>query len=167
MFNQRFRSIFQLNAENDDGFTALHAATDVGSTKTVEALLEAGARTDATNTYRETCLHTAARRNLAHIAETLLLHGCPVDRRNLAGQTEVTFTFKARLHVYTKHQSQRCDNSVMTLVILLLLKTVESLETPFWNGSIVSMRTLSLVSSWSCLNIDSDAWCKLAPKPAF
>ena len=83
-------SLFQSNAENDDGFTALHAATDVGSTKTVEALLEAGARTDAINTYRETCFHTAARRNRAHITETLLLHGCPVDKRNLAGQTEVT-----------------------------------------------------------------------------
>ena len=85
-----------MNAKNDDGFTALHAATDVGSTKTVEALLEAGARTDATNTYRETCLHTAVRHNRAHIAETLLLHGCPVDRRNLAGQTEVPVTFRAR-----------------------------------------------------------------------
>ena len=71
--------------------------------------------------------------------------------------------------VYTKCQHQRCDNSVMTLVILFSLKSVESLEnrlqphsgvTPFF-----SMRTESQASSLSCHSIDADAWCKWALRP--
>ena len=38
---------------------------------------------------------------------------------------------KASGPVYTKRQRQRCDNSVMTLVILFSLKTVESLKMGF------------------------------------
>ena len=49
--------------------------------------------------------------------------------------------FKPLGPVYTKHQWQRCNNSGMMLAILLLLKSVESLEkwvaTPFWSDSIV------------------------------
>ena len=104
--------LFQLDAQNDDGFTALHAATDVGSTKTVEALLEVGARTDVTNTYRGTCLHTAARRNRAHIAETLLQNGCPVDRRNLAGQTEVTVALKLTCEVPTQQDKNQASRNL-------------------------------------------------------
>ena len=53
--------------------------------------------------------------------------------------------------VYTKHQHQHCNNSVMMLAILLSLKTMESLQngvaTHLQAASLFSMRTVSLVSS--------------------
>ena len=56
--------------------------------------------------------------------------------------------------VYTKHQSQRCENPVMTLVILFSWETVESLqngvETHFLVTPLYSMRTVLLVSSQIC-----------------
>ena len=68
--------------------------------------------------------------------------------------------------VYTKRQRQRCDNSVMMLVILFSLKSVESLENRLQPRSgatsLFSMRTESLASSLSCCSVDADAWCKRA-----
>ena len=70
--------------------------------------------------------------------------------------------------IYTKRQSQRCNNSVMTLAILHLLKTIESLKNglqPHCGASpLLTMRTESLASSQSCCSVDSDAWCKWALK---
>ena len=64
----------------------------------------------------------------------------------------------------TKRQSQRCDNSAMTLAILFSLKTMELLENRLrpYSGvtPLFSIRTESLVSSQSCRRIDADAWCK-------
>ena len=66
--------------------------------------------------------------------------------------------------VYTKRQSQRCNNSVITLAILLRLKTMESLQNGvaihFRVTPLFSMRTVSLASSQSCCSIDNDAWSK-------
>ena len=66
--------------------------------------------------------------------------------------------------VYTKHQRQRCDNSAMTLAILLSLKSVESLENRLQTHSgatpLFSMRTELQASSLSCCSVDADAWCK-------
>ena len=51
--------------------------------------------------------------------------------------------------VYTKRQCQGCDNSVMTLAILFLLKTMESLQIGiaihFQATPLLSMRTVLLV----------------------
>ena len=63
--------------------------------------------------------------------------------------------------VYTKCQHQRCDQSVITLAILFLVKTTESQP---YSGVIpvFSMRTESLASSQSCRSGDADACCKQA-----
>ena len=66
--------------------------------------------------------------------------------------------------VYTKHQSQCCDNSAITLVILLSLKTMELLQigvaTHFQASPLFSMRTELLAPSQNCCNVDADVWCK-------
>ena len=66
--------------------------------------------------------------------------------------------------IYTKHQCQCCDNSVMTLAILFSLKTIEPLQngvaTHFQVTSLFSMRTELQASSQSCHSIDADAWYK-------
>ena len=71
--------------------------------------------------------------------------------------------------LYTKHQHQRCDNSVMMLVIQFSLKTMESLENglqPHSGATVLfSMITVSLASSQRFHSIDSDAWCKGALNP--
>ena len=53
--------------------------------------------------------------------------------------------------VYTKRQRQCCDNSVMTLVILFSLKSVESLENRLQTQSGVSLQscTTTLHFIWS------------------
>ena len=56
------------------------------------------------------------------------------------------------------------DNSAMMLVILFLLKTMESLQNVvaihFWVIPLFSMKTEFLASSQSCRSIDADAWYK-------
>ena len=68
--------------------------------------------------------------------------------------------------VYTKCQHQRCDQSVITLASLFLVKTTESLENGLqpYSGVIpvFSMRTESLASSQSCRSGDADACYKQA-----
>ena len=54
--------------------------------------------------------------------------------------------------VYTKHQRRFCDHSVMTLVILFSLKSMETLE----NG----LQTHYGALSQSCCSVNADAWCK-------
>ena len=83
------------------------------------------------------------------------------DRTSHASDKNTTFIFGP---FYTTHQRQRCGNSTMTLGILFSLKTMESLQigvaTNFQETALFSMKTVLLVSSQSCRNIDSDAWCK-------
>ena len=71
--------------------------------------------------------------------------------------------------IYTKHQRQHCDNSVMMLAIPLSLKTMEShqigVANPFQVTLLFSMRRESLTSSQSCGSIDADTWCKWTLKP--
>ena len=66
--------------------------------------------------------------------------------------------------VYTKRQSQCCDNSVMMLGILLPLKRMESLGNGLQPHSgvtpLFAMRIELLASSQSCCSVHSDAWCK-------
>ena len=70
--------------------------------------------------------------------------------------------------IYTKHPRQRCDNCAMTLAILFLLKTLESLQngvaTYFQATPLFSMRTELQASSQSCRSGDADAQCKSAFK---
>ena len=60
------------------------------------------------------------------------------------------------------------DNSVMMLIILFSLKTMESLQNVFasYSGAtpFFSMRAESLASWRSCRSIDADTRCKQAPK---
>ena len=86
---------------------------------------------------------------------------------NLSG-SDVAFTFTpTQGPVYTKRQSQCSDNVAIMLMILLLLKTMESLQigfvTHFWTTSLFSVRTVWLASSQSCRSLYADAWCKRAP----
>ena len=61
---------------------------------------------------------------------------------------------------YTEHQRQRCDISVMTLALLFLLKTMETLENGLRLQSgvtpLFSTRTELLTSSQRCRSIDAD-----------
>ena len=60
--------------------------------------------------------------------------------------------------VYTKYQSQCCDNSAMTLAVLFSLKTILSLQngiaTNFQTAPLFSMRTVLLASSNSCYSLE-------------
>ena len=62
--------------------------------------------------------------------------------------------------VYTKRQSQRCDNTEMTLSILFSLKTMESFQiwvAIFQATLVFSMRTVSIASLQHCHIIDTVA----------
>ena len=65
--------------------------------------------------------------------------------------------------VFTERQKQRCDNSAITLTILFLLKTMDSLKnglrsTPPHSGAtpLFSRRTELLASLQSCRSVDAD-----------
>ena len=50
--------------------------------------------------------------------------------------------------VYTKRQRQRCDNSAMTLAILLSLKSMETLENRLQPHSGVSLQSCRSIDVW-------------------
>ena len=70
--------------------------------------------------------------------------------------------------VYNKRQCQCCNDSVMMLVIVFLLKSMESLQngvaTHFQVTPLFSMRTESLATLQNCRSVDGDVWCKQALK---
>ena len=68
--------------------------------------------------------------------------------------------------IYTERQRQRCDNAAMMLVILIWLKTMQSLRNGLQPHSeatpLFSTRTGMPASSQSCCSIHADAWWKRA-----
>ena len=79
--------VLDIDAQDDDGFTPLHYAVLKGHKGVVEALLEAGARTDVVNGDFETPLHVACSRGDVDIALVLIANGSSSSMRNLLEQT--------------------------------------------------------------------------------
>ena len=102
--------------------------------------------------------HSQLLRHIMHYLSPI--SAVPLETRTTSGQMLGL--------VYAKRQGQRCDNSVMTLVILFSLKTMESLQvrvaTHFRAILLFSMRTVSLASTQSCRSFDADSWCTRALK---
>ena len=73
--------------------------------------------------------------------------------------------------VYTERKCQRYDNAAMTLVMLVWLKTMQSLQNGLQPHSEVtplfSMKTGLLASSQICHSVDAYAWCKQALRKTF
>jgi ankyrin repeat protein len=75
------------NAADADGTTALEWAVHRGDAKLVEALLDAGARVDATNRYGIGPLHLACRNGDAAAVKRLLEHGADANAALPEGET--------------------------------------------------------------------------------
>jgi ankyrin repeat protein len=67
-----------LEARNERGFTALHAAAYAGS-PTVAVLLDHGATVDARSMHAITPLHVAAEQNQTAVAELLIARLCCIN----------------------------------------------------------------------------------------
>ena len=68
-----------IEARNDRGFTALHAAAYSGSREIATLLLDHGAEVDARSMHAITPLHVAAEENQAAVAELLIARGAEVE----------------------------------------------------------------------------------------
>jgi uncharacterized protein len=80
-----------VNARNDRGMTALHAATYAGDLPAVEALLAAGVPVDeAGNKFKVTPLFVAAEENHIDIVSLLLDRGAAIEQTEAHGYTVLT-----------------------------------------------------------------------------
>ncbi|CAG0912226.1 unnamed protein product [Notodromas monacha] len=79
----------QPNVFDDEGASPLMLATERNCPRLVRLLLQNGANPEATNRYKETALHVAARRNLVTVAEELLKadQGKMINAEDLDGCT--------------------------------------------------------------------------------
>ena len=77
-----------LNAKNEQGYTALHIATNEGSLATVKHLIELGADVNAKDDLRGcTALQLAAYLNFDHVVKFLIKMGADVNAKNKQGYT--------------------------------------------------------------------------------
>jgi ankyrin repeat protein len=76
-----------VNAQTKDGITTLHAATENGYLKVVEALLEYNADVNCTVKTAITPLNIAAEKGHLEIVEVLLKFGALIDAKNGNGRT--------------------------------------------------------------------------------
>jgi len=78
-----------INVKNRDNYTPLYYAASYGTQKTVQLLLENGAKVDVRNesNYNYTSLHYAARNGKTEIAQLLLKNGADVNFIDNDGDT--------------------------------------------------------------------------------
>ncbi|HEX4133779.1 MAG TPA: ankyrin repeat domain-containing protein [Bryobacteraceae bacterium] len=76
-----------INAQEADGFTALHWAVQRNNTALVETLIAAGANVKAVSRYHITPLYLACNNGNAAIAQRLLIAGADPNETALEGQT--------------------------------------------------------------------------------
>lgn len=114
-----------VNAQDFDGCTALHAAAEAGHVEAVALLLEARADARVANNYRDSPLHFAAREGRLGVARLLLDWGADAGARNQFG---VDALAQAR-------RSHVCDNACEREAVSELLAVAhaagqQSLEAP-------------------------------------
>ena len=106
-----------LNYQNEDGFTALHAATACGDLDVTRLLIEAGCNVNVTSLFGRTPLMTVAQNGYTSILKELIAAGCNVDLPQHDGATplyvaaffgnpEVTEQLiEARANIDLKHEN--------------------------------------------------------------
>jgi len=120
-----------VTARNDEGITALIAASSEGHFEIVSILLtKAQAEVNAQDKDGTTALMAAAVRGHAEVVEILLTAGADVNMQNMDGHTALMFAYNGRNQVaslldkyseYMKGDSKDADNS--TQVIQKALET--------------------------------------------
>ena len=95
----------------------LHAAILIGSTEAVRALLEAGARLDATNRSGYTPLHYAAIFGRAAIAAELIRRGAPVNVPDRDGKTPLWRALHAPAMRYDNAGKSQVDTTEVAQVL--------------------------------------------------
>ena len=91
MLNEFIQAGFDLNAQDDKGYTALILSAYNGQAKAVEQLLEAGADPCVEDKRGNTALLGAIFKGQVRIAKRLMQAQCNIDQRNHAGQTPAMY----------------------------------------------------------------------------
>ena len=77
-----------IEAKDDDGWTALNRAASCNSLDVARLLIENGAEVNASNKYGWTALYHAASRNSLDVAQLLIEHGANTDGIDLSWMDE-------------------------------------------------------------------------------
>lgn len=111
--HEALKNSAQVDAQDDDGRTALHMAAANGYTSIAQVLLKAGANTEMKNTSGNTALHWACVGGSASMVELLLGHGANPAALNTAGKAPIDSALDndAICKVFQTHSANQDDSS--------------------------------------------------------